>query len=283
MVPSDLRKTNFTVDDTLLVRGRLLVQDLLAASEIKVANLIVTNEATIPNINMDGGGGSSVPTNIVLTEGNQTVNGIKTFTSALTSSLTSNQVELGSTNKVTLNAVLPSASRVYSIQDPGADANFVMSEGAQTINGVTTFGTSILLPTTGGTASALNYYEEFSSTMDFMSNAFAGTRTSNYTITRTGNQVTVDMNVLALGAASGSAGVILSSTAFPERFMFTSGSRYAYMNGFSNSAQIAGLVKVLSTGTVRYAAGAADGSTFANTGNIGVNAYSMTWTVPGPA
>lgn len=76
---------------------------------------------------------------IVLTESAQTINGALTLTSALNVTPTTNQVVLGVTNTTTLNAVAPAASRVYTIPDSGADATFVMTEGAQTVNGAKTF------------------------------------------------------------------------------------------------------------------------------------------------
>lgn len=58
----------------------------------------------------------------------------------LSLSATSNQIVLGTTNTTTISAIAPAASRTYTIQDPLASANFVMSEGIQTINGAKTFG-----------------------------------------------------------------------------------------------------------------------------------------------
>lgn len=52
---------------------------------------------------------------------------------------TSNQIRLGTTNTATINASAPSASRIYTISDPGADASFVMSEGNSTVNGNKSF------------------------------------------------------------------------------------------------------------------------------------------------
>lgn len=44
----------------------------------------------------------------------------------------------------TFTVTTPSAARTYTIPDAGASASFVMTEGAQTINGVKTFGTPIV-------------------------------------------------------------------------------------------------------------------------------------------
>lgn len=58
---------------------------------------------------------------------------------------TTNQIILGATNLVTLNAAAPSASRIVTIVDPGADASFVMTQGTQTIVGATTFSTALTI------------------------------------------------------------------------------------------------------------------------------------------
>lgn len=86
---------------------------------------------TIP----DAGGAAS----FVMTAGAQTVAGVKTFSSALTCSATTNQITLGTTNTVTITSPAPAASRTYTIPDTAADSSFVMTDSAQTINGVKTF------------------------------------------------------------------------------------------------------------------------------------------------
>lgn len=74
-----------------------------------------------------------------------TTAGAITTVGALTITPVSNQIVLGTTNTATISASAPSASRVYTISDPGGSASFVMTEGAQTVNGVKTFadGTNV--------------------------------------------------------------------------------------------------------------------------------------------
>lgn len=52
---------------------------------------------------------------------------------------TSNQLILGVINTTTITAPAPSASRVVTIPDGGTNSSFVLTEGAQTINGSKTF------------------------------------------------------------------------------------------------------------------------------------------------
>ena len=55
---------------------------------------------------------------------------------ALTLTVSSNQLQLGTGNTVTVSASAPASSRLVTIPDTGsANASFVMTEGAQTING----------------------------------------------------------------------------------------------------------------------------------------------------
>lgn len=65
--------------------------------------------------------------------------GVMSWATSLGLGSTSNQIVLGTTNTITLTAPAPSASRVYTLSDVGADASFVMTEGTQTILGAKTF------------------------------------------------------------------------------------------------------------------------------------------------
>ncbi len=58
----------------------------------------------------------------------------------------SNQLIFGGSNQYTLTAS-PTANRTYTFPDAGANANFLMSEGAATVNGVQTFSSGIVVAT----------------------------------------------------------------------------------------------------------------------------------------
>lgn len=107
----------------------------------------VSRVYTVP----DTGAASS----FVMTDLAQTLNGAKTFSSTLAVSATTNQLLLGTTNTITLTAPAPAASRVYTIPDAGGAASFVMTESAQTLNGIKTFTSSPVIST--ATASAAIY------------------------------------------------------------------------------------------------------------------------------
>jgi hypothetical protein len=50
-----------------------------------------------------------------------------------------------STNTFTITAAAPAASRTLTIPDPGANANILLSQGAQTVSGVQTFSSALNL------------------------------------------------------------------------------------------------------------------------------------------
>lgn len=72
---------------------------------------------------------------IVQTSGAQTIAGAKAFSSAIAVTPTTNQLVLGTGTTVTINSPATAANRIYSLPVLTADASFVMTEGAQTING----------------------------------------------------------------------------------------------------------------------------------------------------
>lgn len=69
---------------------------------------------------------------------------------ALYVAATTNQIVLGDTAAfyTTLTSPAPSASRTYTIPDAGANASFVMTESAQTVNGVLTLANGYKLKAT---------------------------------------------------------------------------------------------------------------------------------------
>jgi len=136
----------------------LIASDLVAEtlSATDVANQIVLGTGNTTTMNSAVPAADRVYTladagadaDFVMSEGAQTINGAKTFSSLIASDLVAetlsatdvaNQIVLGTGNTATVSAAAPAASRVYTLADAGADANFVMSEGAQTVNGAKTF------------------------------------------------------------------------------------------------------------------------------------------------
>jgi type II secretory pathway pseudopilin PulG len=95
--------------------------------------------------------------NIVLTKGDQTIDGQKTLVESLVISSGTIPLTLGTgTNQFKLDIGSSAAVRTYSVPDVGVTADFVMSEGNQTVNGVKELPDGVQLQ--GG--STLDYYEQ---------------------------------------------------------------------------------------------------------------------------
>ena len=174
----------------------------------------------------------------VMTDLAQSINGAKTLSSQLAVSATTNQLRLGTTNTVTLTSPAPAASRTYTIPDTGANSSFVMTDLAQTMNGVKTFSSAVVIPgatvgtnatTTGltlnnSTASyvptVLNYYEEFSTTFTFNDSGTNISLASTLKLIRIGRKVTAQ--VFEMNGFTDSAPVRTSSITIdgviPARF-----------------------------------------------------------------
>lgn len=92
-------------------------------------------------------GADGYESEILTSSTTQTIVGSKTFNAAIAITPTGNQLVLGSTNTTTINAATPTSSRIYTISDVGTNANFLLSEGSQTINGTKTFAGSTIIET----------------------------------------------------------------------------------------------------------------------------------------
>jgi hypothetical protein len=94
--------------------------------------------------------------NIAALEGQQTFAGEKTFSSGVNITKTTDQLVLGNTTKLTISSTAPASNRRYIIPDAGKDVNFILSSGTQTIEGATTFTSTINASITGNAGSTTN-------------------------------------------------------------------------------------------------------------------------------
>lgn len=135
------------------------LQSALALTLTPTSNQLVLGTTNTTTISATAPAASRVYTlpdvlgaaDFIMSAGTQTINGSKTFGSAINApsenlTNTTNQLVLGTTNTYTINATAPATSRVITLADPGAAASFVMTEGSQTINGSKTFGSTITAP-----------------------------------------------------------------------------------------------------------------------------------------
>lgn len=143
-----------------------------AAAPAAATYITLNNEsATLPNSRRlagtanditltDGGAGTTITfdigTNVVTLVGTQTLTN-KTLTAPIISAATTTGYILkGTTFNDTVVITDPAAARTLTIPDPGGNASFVMTAGAQTVGGVKTFSATPVLSTNAITTSGAN-------------------------------------------------------------------------------------------------------------------------------
>lgn len=100
----------------------------------------------------------AVDSTVIRTTGAQSMSGPKTLSGGpiISGAQTNGLVLAGSSFSDTILITDPAANRNYTIPDSGTNASFVMTEGAQTVNGVKTFGSAPKLSTNTLTSSTGN-------------------------------------------------------------------------------------------------------------------------------
>lgn len=141
-VSSLTNNSNETIAGTLSVAGNSLLNSLSTNGLVTLNSVTVTGSESI-------GGILSVTGNTTLSEtlnsgattitsltnhGNENITGSLSVGRNVALTSTSNQLVLGNTNTVTVNSVAPTANRIYTIPDTGANSSFIMSDSSsQTI------------------------------------------------------------------------------------------------------------------------------------------------------
>jgi hypothetical protein len=121
----------------VLTNGQLLIGSTGAAA------VAASLTGTTNQVNVTNGAGSitlSTPQDIHTAA-------TPTFASTYLTAV-SNQMVLGSTNTTTINATAPASSRTYTIPDTAANSSFVMTDSAQTVNGIKTFTSQVPITAT---------------------------------------------------------------------------------------------------------------------------------------
>lgn len=140
--------TDATTKDTgaIITEGGIGVEKaIFAGGKITTSNTTASTSSTTGSLIAGGGAGiaGAIFAGTTINAGTNLTAGTQLLIAA-----TSNQIRLGNTaaNDVIISSTAPAADSVYTIPDAGTAANFVMSESAQTINGIKTFGSGIVLP-----------------------------------------------------------------------------------------------------------------------------------------
>ncbi len=207
----------------------------------------------------DAGGAAS----FVMTAGVQTLNGAKTFGSAITVTPTTNQLVLGITNTTTINSVAPAASRVYTIPDAGGAASFVLNTG---------------------TATPANLYEVQTTTISFNAPWLAVLPSVNIYLIRIGRIVTMELAGFSIApTVSPSNGTITSSSNIGSSFRPVE-SIELRMTAIMNTSEILGLCRVATTGAIEISRTVVNGSSDVVANNYvnpvsatGFKTFSVSW------
>lgn len=232
------------------------------------------NETTIPTQNVlhltkNGVGILQNSLNVEAFE----VTGSALVTGSFKSTATSNQAIFGATNKATIT-ITPTSSYTLTIPNVGA-SSFMMTEGNQTVNGVNTFISGIVLATTAGTPSNFNYYEEASHSSTFTATGFT-TASISFTITRVGRHVTLQTNASIQGSTTGVTN-INSNTDLSARFSPSTGDISFVIPGVSGGTNQAILLTIQTNGNILLRTIAITG--FPSGSTAGSYPFSVTYNV----
>ena len=170
----------------------------------------------------------------------------------------------------------------------GAFGNLNLTGGGSfNINGggnINVTGSSgLFLPTTGGTSSNLNYYEEFANSNSVSSNAWGGVGgTVNYNIVRVGRSVTLIVPALFATAGGGVGPISLGAGTIPTRFLPSVNGTPIQIFGMSaggqnNNAQADIVVTIVTDGSIVFYNSAPFGNFTGSGGQTGFYGFTYTW------
>jgi hypothetical protein len=144
--------------------------------------------------------------------------------------------------------------------------------GARTL---TTVG-DIKMPTSGGTAAGLNYYEEYSANLSFSGSSFTGSQNVACKINRVGKVITFTLSSLTVAASGTATAYLTAAGAVPSRLV-PAYTLQMPLRVMDNSASQLGLILIQTDGTVAIYFGI-DGTTVnTNSGNCGHYPFSVSY------
>jgi hypothetical protein len=154
----------------------------------------------------------------------------------------------------------------------------VLDQNVSTTSNVTfgdlTLTADLRLPTAGGTATDLDYYEEGTHTTTW-SGIWASAQSGNFNFTRIGNQVT--LHFIDVFSTANTADVISMDTALPDRLKPVADMRGIWLI-LDNGTRALGRFNIGTNGLINVDASLA-GDTFAGAGSSGFEGYSVTYLV----
>jgi hypothetical protein len=168
------------------------------------------------------------------------------------------------------------AERIVTIPTIAADAEFVVTQTNQTLSGVKTFNDGVLLATSGGTPTNLNYYEEFDYTNTW-SGPWASPQNGTLRVIRIGKLVTLffpGVSFTGTVAAVITWDGTLNVRHRPAATVYGPASISNNLGAFSST----GRVGIQSGGTIAIGANNLGGA-FSGTGSNGIINFSTSYFV----
>lgn len=159
----------------------------------------------------------------------------------------------------------------------GASSIGIVTTGSQTIAGLKNFSTGITLPTSGGTASTLDFYEESSFNLVFDVGMETGANTAAAVVRRIGKIVIMEVAQLLTTAGVTTTDWETNSNELPTRFRPASDislSVRTVNNAVTDSTS--SILTITSTGNVGMRRSA---NWTSGTANCGFRRFSASWTI----
>jgi len=187
-----------------------------------------------------------------------------------------NTIQLGNTavtsvkTSGTITAATPTTGSHLTTKTYVDDKFTILSDQNLKTTDTVTFG-GLILPTIGGTAATLNFYEEFVLTTILSSAVFTGS--INFLFIRIGKLVTMTFPY-NLTFTTTSTGTLSNSVLIPSRFR-PSFDQYLHLEIVDNGVKVDGLIQMVNSGSMVLSA--AHSVSFTNGRTYTINPFSMSW------
>jgi hypothetical protein len=232
----DAATKNFIDNYSITINGAVVGSDILSSFITTQLNDIITFQTGVQQFQYTN------------THQGSQINIINSFTPVLSNSENAILLLNNSDNGYSLNLETTPSNAAGQLQLYIITSG---SNGAQILNAQSSsvgFNVPITLPTSGGTASNLSYYEEATSVSLTFSGPWASSQVASLTFTRIGNIVMFYIPTIVAAVTVSSQ--IITSTAFPSRFWPTSTNFLSSNLVFNSSQSVSGYMGVSASGVL---------------------------------
>jgi hypothetical protein len=158
-------------------------------------------------------------------------------------------------------------------------SGFVLDNTNLTLSG----STGIKFPTSGGTATALNYYERYTATVS-LTGIWASPQNCTIDITRVGTSVNMRIYGGVLATATVATDITCATGSIPTRFLGSNEATWASFMRQSfvvrdNGTDKQGLFTIYASGQFQISVGYSTGGAFAGSGSSGFSGQSIPWSL----